>query len=766
MDVTLQIKKNGGAPATGGITASIGDTIQPTALNKSQWPGNSVRWELQEYGIGFPLPAGWTQDTDDSTMPTYFCLGVADPPAFVVDRGGPYKTRVIVAGNVVDERTFVKVDYPSGVRPTARGEVAQFGGQKLQFVGEVEQNWKTIDAAIEAFAGGGVPTSRTLTAGAGLTGGGDLTANRTFNVGANADGSIAVNADDIQVGVLATDGQHGNRGGGLLHALAVSGGAAGFMSGTDKQSLANATPNPTPSTLCSRDGSANCSVNALYLATGGAFDALPVLSHPSVPAGAGQSVLMQAQAATSGGQAGGYFRFVVGAGHTPGTDITGDFEIDFGTSVGGISQPLSLQSLGIEWLNFHKDSSGVSTAVIHNSATKLRIESATLDLSDGTAVAATWSLAHSGASSLLAAAGVTAFSIGQTQHASAAGNPTTYGGQQGFAGFVGGDVFIKSGLGGTPGTNAGGKVRIDTGAAVAGQAAPISLESNGSAYGILQQFATGELLIGLPSIASYVAFQSTSATVSSTTVALSGSNITITGSGGIVTSNSNAFQVLDPTSSLPFFEFSHLAAASRVVSLCRNAAITTTNMPAGSGDGVENLANCTVEPTAAPDNTGIVRYAKGGQFKTVDSSFTIEEHSYVCTGTPVGSYQKVLKRWGSITYALASTSGAITTLKATDFGALSKHPMARVRWSLFGWNNTKSANFCQTYVTLVACVNGTSLVVSGTQADFATAINGTGNTYSGNATLSGSDIIFTVTSNSTDSMVWFVEFEAWMGAPQ
>jgi hypothetical protein len=30
----------------------------------------------------------------------------------------------------------------------------------------------------------------------------------------NADGSIVVNADDIQVGVLATDGQHGNRGGG------------------------------------------------------------------------------------------------------------------------------------------------------------------------------------------------------------------------------------------------------------------------------------------------------------------------------------------------------------------------------------------------------------------------------------------------------------------------------------------------------------------------------------------------------------------------
>lgn len=63
------------------------------------------------------------------------------------------------------------------------------------------------------------PNSRNLTAGAGLTGGGDLSADRTFDVGANADGSITVNADDIQVGVLASDTQHGNRGNGTLHTV-------------------------------------------------------------------------------------------------------------------------------------------------------------------------------------------------------------------------------------------------------------------------------------------------------------------------------------------------------------------------------------------------------------------------------------------------------------------------------------------------------------------------------------------------------------------
>ena len=82
-----------------------------------------------------------------------------------------------------------------------------------------------------------VPDTRQVISGAGLTGGGDLTADRTLAVGANADGSITVNADDIQVGILATDAQHGVRGGGTQHAVAIPAGAAGFMSGADKSKL-------------------------------------------------------------------------------------------------------------------------------------------------------------------------------------------------------------------------------------------------------------------------------------------------------------------------------------------------------------------------------------------------------------------------------------------------------------------------------------------------------------------------------------------------
>ncbi len=97
-------------------------------------------------------------------------------------------------------------------------------------------DWYFMDSAGTPMLLSGVPSTRLLTAGAGLTGGGDLTADRVFDVGANVDGSIVVNANDIQVGVLATDAQHGTRGGGSLHAV-VTTSVAGFMSAADKTKL-------------------------------------------------------------------------------------------------------------------------------------------------------------------------------------------------------------------------------------------------------------------------------------------------------------------------------------------------------------------------------------------------------------------------------------------------------------------------------------------------------------------------------------------------
>jgi len=118
--------------------------------------------------------------------------------------------------------------------------------RKQQLKGRKDTELYILHAALSQVAlsgggGGGVPPTRTLTAGAGLTGGGDLSADRTFNVVANPDGSIIVNPNDVKVGVLATDAQHGARGGGGLHAIATTS-VAGFMSAADKLKLDGLVP--------------------------------------------------------------------------------------------------------------------------------------------------------------------------------------------------------------------------------------------------------------------------------------------------------------------------------------------------------------------------------------------------------------------------------------------------------------------------------------------------------------------------------------------
>lgn len=101
------------------------------------------------------------------------------------------------------------------------------GGNKITSLGTPTAG---TDAATKAYVdsvagAGGVPTTRQIVAGAGLTGGGDLSADRTVAVAA-ADGSIVVTADAVAVGVIS-DAQHGTRGGGTLHATVASA-TAGF----------------------------------------------------------------------------------------------------------------------------------------------------------------------------------------------------------------------------------------------------------------------------------------------------------------------------------------------------------------------------------------------------------------------------------------------------------------------------------------------------------------------------------------------------------
>lgn len=124
--------------------------------------------------------------------------------------------------------------------PAAEGSIFQRqvvgAGTLWVKTGSLDTAWTLVNTG-----GGGVPPTRAIIAGDGLTGGGTLAADVTLDVGANADGSIVVNADDIQVGVLATDAQHGDLGGGSLHDL-VTTSVDGFMSAADKSKLDAITP--------------------------------------------------------------------------------------------------------------------------------------------------------------------------------------------------------------------------------------------------------------------------------------------------------------------------------------------------------------------------------------------------------------------------------------------------------------------------------------------------------------------------------------------
>lgn len=234
MTITVAIKLNGGA-AGAPLAVAAGAAI--TATLDSVAGVNSVAWSIAA--------------ADDLSVPGDYTLVTSGIKGETVDFNA-----LATLGTAAILQAVVNADPTLYARakffvPAANGRETGADGEGYE--GDATHGTARImnDAIRASGSGSYCPATRVLTAGTGMTGGGDMTADRTFDVVANADGSITVNANDIQVGILATDAQHGNRGGGGIHANAVAGspGTSGFMTGAQALLVDNATATPTASTI-------------------------------------------------------------------------------------------------------------------------------------------------------------------------------------------------------------------------------------------------------------------------------------------------------------------------------------------------------------------------------------------------------------------------------------------------------------------------------------------------------------------------------------
>lgn len=276
-----------------------------------------------------------------------------------------------------------------------------------------------------------VVSTTTVTAGAGLTGGGALSSNITLDVGANADGSIVVNANEIQVGILATDAQHGVRGGGALHAL-VGTAAAGFVpaiGGTSNRVLLstdhlNATWGQVSDPMISGVGWAKVSGTPTTLVGYGITDAVP----------SGRTLTGTAPIRIQGDS----------AAHSLATNLT--FSVDGATVVNPGVITLTTDLAGLFNAPTVVQLTGASGIV--------SVLASTIRFADGLSPA-----------------------FAQVQAATGSGAKSSWRAQKGATGSQGGVLELGGGDGGTPGTNSAGETHIALGQTVANVSAAFRLQS-------------------------------------------------------------------------------------------------------------------------------------------------------------------------------------------------------------------------------------------------------------------------------------------------
>lgn len=171
----FRVKPSGGSYGsiqTGSATLAAEDEVQLLAASYSGW--KSARWEIQEYPVDYPCPAGWS--TDASSGAYYYAsspiTGLAPPPFtmpeeadIVAGQWGKWLCRVIVstsAGTITsDPRVGLKIVSPSlGLNGIAFTEEDEFNAPRA-YPGELQEDLTTIDGA--ALASGGFVSAAAAT---------------------------------------------------------------------------------------------------------------------------------------------------------------------------------------------------------------------------------------------------------------------------------------------------------------------------------------------------------------------------------------------------------------------------------------------------------------------------------------------------------------------------------------------------------------------------------------------------------------------------
>ncbi len=229
------------------------------------------------------------------------------------------------------------------------------------------------------------------------------------------------------------------------------------------------------------------------------------ITHAQDASAAGGSFSITAQQGFAG-FVGGDINFSTGRGGTPATNAAGNFNIDLGRQVGitgakfalrdelaaggGARDIFTVRSIGA---GVSVDAgvtgsmsvtggqfvftAGVSNIVfISTTGIDFRSGDRTYAWSGAGVRARTDTMHGTGATTLVWSDAVASVDETWNQHLTAAGNHWTFKGQKGAAGFVGGNVVIRSGEGGTLGTNRGGNLVFGVGQSDATRTGIFSLE--------------------------------------------------------------------------------------------------------------------------------------------------------------------------------------------------------------------------------------------------------------------------------------------------